>query len=339
MKKNTLILFSIILVFSNALFAKKVKFSVDMTGREINVTGIHIAGDFQTAAGFAGGDWNPATTEMLREDTTTQIYSVVVNIPAFRKYEYKFVNGVEGYEVEFIPEESRVGYDFVDNRWVYVDSLANDIMEIGAIKFEANAPEGLTLVRFKVNLINQAAISSQGVHVAGNFQGWDPKKTRLYSFGNSVYEIINYVKTGTYEYKFYNGNAATTTEIIPDSCAINKNRSKAITDHIVLETVCFSKCDNVCEAVVMSSSNEIAPTQRQLSPNPMSEYSILKLDEGIFTLTLSDMTGKMLRNYQKIQGNTSLRIEKETLPQGVYLLTILNTTTQERAWSKLMVDF
>jgi hypothetical protein len=70
----------------------------------------------------------------------------------------------------------------------------------------------------------------------------------------------------------------------------------------------------------------------------MSEYSILKLDQGVFTLTLSDMAGKKLRNYQKIQGNTSLRIEKENLPQGIYLLTILNTATQEQAWSKLVVE-
>ena len=117
-------------IFAMNVSAKKVKFAVDMTGQIINTTGIHISGDFQTIAGFPGGDWASNTTPLTQEGTT-DIYSIVVDIPAFAKYEYKFLNGDQFYEAEFVPVESRVGYNFDDNRWIYVDSLADDTSFVG----------------------------------------------------------------------------------------------------------------------------------------------------------------------------------------------------------------
>ena len=123
MKKSVLISVALVLVLT--LSAKKVKFEVDMTDQAISTYGVHVSGDFQTLAGYSGGDWQPGTTPMTNEPGT-QIYSVVVEIPAFAKYEYKFLNGDQWYDVEFVPMESRVGYNFNDNRWIFVDSITND---------------------------------------------------------------------------------------------------------------------------------------------------------------------------------------------------------------------
>ena len=88
------------LVFNTGfVFAKKVKFAVDMTGQVISPNGVHISGDFQTEAGYPT-DWDAEATTLTKEGSTN-IYSVTVNIPAFRKYEYKYVNGDKFYEVEF----------------------------------------------------------------------------------------------------------------------------------------------------------------------------------------------------------------------------------------------
>ena len=57
-------------IFAMNVSAKKVKFAVDMTGQIINTTGIHISGDFQTIAGFPGGDWASNTTPLTQEGTT-----------------------------------------------------------------------------------------------------------------------------------------------------------------------------------------------------------------------------------------------------------------------------
>src|SRR6185503_10791552 len=98
MKKALLI--SAVLFISVGAFAKKVKFSVDMDTITINVNGVHVTGDFQDEAGFAS-DWDPGTTAMLQDVSDPSIYSIVLDIPAFQKYEFKFVNGIFGYETEF----------------------------------------------------------------------------------------------------------------------------------------------------------------------------------------------------------------------------------------------
>lgn len=55
----------------------------------ISPDGVHVAGDFQSEAGFPG-DWDPATTALT--NTSGTIYSVTLNIPD-GNYQYKFVNG------------------------------------------------------------------------------------------------------------------------------------------------------------------------------------------------------------------------------------------------------
>ena len=88
MKKYFLLLTAIfICTFS---FARKVKFSVDMDTVTINTTGVHVMGDFQMILGCTV-DFDAACTPLTQEASTT-IYSTVVDIPAFAKYEYIFVN-------------------------------------------------------------------------------------------------------------------------------------------------------------------------------------------------------------------------------------------------------
>ncbi len=328
--RNFLLLLILSFVIS-ASYAKKVRFACDMTGQVVNVTGIHISGDFQTAAGFAGGDWNSATTPLTQEGIT-DIYSIVVDIPAFTKYEYKFVNGDLFYEVEFVPEPSRVGYNFNDNRWIYIDSLANDTSDIGALIFGGNAPAGLTMVRFYVDM---AALtpSVNGVHVAGSFQGFDPTTTIMYNFGTAntnglyIYEIMAYVPQGTYEYKFYNGNSTGTEEIVPGICSVNNNREISVTSDTLLNLVCFGSC--IPCATGFSEIN--APMSFTTFPNPSSGFINVSWDSEIpvNSIFLQDITGRVVRKYNILNGQR-LIIEKEMLPAGIYIMRIsdsINATT------------
>ena len=95
MKK--LILLLIIGCSITNLNAKFVKFSVDMSEQTINALGVHVAGDFQKIAGYTE-DWNSSIT-ILSKEGNTSIYSIVVNIPANNKYEFKFINGDQFYEI------------------------------------------------------------------------------------------------------------------------------------------------------------------------------------------------------------------------------------------------
>ncbi len=318
----------------NFSFAKRVKFAVSMLGQDLSPNGIHVTGDFQTSAGYTGGNWQADVTKMVKE-LDTNIYSIIVDIPAFTKYEYKFVNGDKFYEVEFVPVESRVGYNFNDNRWLFVDSLANDTTFVGAILFAGNAPAGLNLVRYMVDMQTVATIALNGVHLAGNFQSWSPNNIRLYSFGDSIYEIISYVNIGDYEFKYYNGNTLANSEIVPQSCAVNSNREIHVSKDTVLSAVCFSKCSscyNTGFETVMSMINYT------VYPNPSSGFITVNFHDNIIYhhITLTDVTGKEIGNYD-IYNDTNFKIEKQALSKGIYFVNVF-TGNGLRSSQKLVVN-
>jgi hypothetical protein len=322
MKKS--ILFFLLLLAAAPVFAKKVKFAVDMTGQVVDTAGVHVTGDFQALAGYAGGDWMPNTTVMTQEVSDTNIYSVIVDIPAFRVYEFKFLNGDQTYNVEFVPYESRVLYNFNDNRWIYIDSLANDTTTFGPVVFGANAPLGKYLLRFRVDMTNVASVSTNGVHVGGAFQNWDAGATRMYSFDGTMYEYIAYVDTGMnslqHEFKYANGNTSSDYETVPSDCAVNGNRATTVPKDSILESVCFGYCTN-CLSIGIHEQQQVS--KLLLSPNPTSDYSLLQINdrEPAHEISIADVSGRCVRIYSSYEGN-ALCLEKGELGEGLYIITV-----------------
>lgn len=293
-----------------------------MTGQVINTTGVHVMGDFQDEAGFANGDWQPNTALMLPDNQDSILFSIVVDIPAFRKYEYRFLNGDQSYETEFIPLESRVGYDFIDNRWLYVDSLSDDTTFVGAIVFGGNAPAGLTLMRFLVDMQNEdVGINPSGIHLSGNFQGWNSSQTTLYSFIPNVYEVIQYDTLGVKEYVFVNGNgiaAGSYEESLPDSCATNQHRTTLLTGDTVFPTVCFGSCA-ACTGTGIQENNSLP---LQLFPNPCSSISRLAWGSSQdLVIRVFNAEGKTVKSIQVTQQD-HLDLSREHLPSGVYNVSV-----------------
>jgi hypothetical protein len=321
----------ILILVTTASYGKKVKFAVDMTGQIMNPTGMHISGDFQDEAGYPA-DWESNTTSLIQEGST-DIWSIVVDIPAFMKYEYKFVNGDQFYDAEFVPEYSRVGYNFNDNRWLYVDSLADDTTFIGNMIFAGNAPAGMLLFRTLVDL-SQVAVSGNGVHLAGNFQGWNPATTILYSFGSNVYEVITYLTAGTFEFKFYNGNTAGDAEVVPGPCSVNSSRSVTITADTILPAFCFSSC-TVCSPQSIAERNQ---DHFNVYPNPCVQSSCVQFyaDSDNRTVNINDASGRLVRTYNNVSGNRML-ISKDELERGLYIISVV-TEAQITSSGKLIID-
>ena len=237
----------------------------------------------------------------------------------WQKYEYKFLNGDQFYDSEFVPVESRVGYDFNDNRWLFVDSLANDTTFVGAILFSGNAPAGLTLVRYLVDLQHQPEISANGVHIAGDFQNWSPVNNRLYSFGSDVYEIILYFQQGTYNYKYVNGNAISESETVPSPCAVNSNRSINVSSDIVLETICYSYCTD-CKTADVNDYDQV--NSYTVYPNPLDNTANIILNENkSYNITLIDFFGRILQSYSNYCGNI-FTLYRNNLIKGIYFVKI-----------------
>lgn len=329
--KRITILFTLLLL-AQAAFSKKVHFRVDMTGQVKSPNGIHVMGDFQSIAGF-GADWTPNTCQMTQDAVDTNLYHFYTDLPAFTKYEFKYLNGDQSYEVEVVPVETQVGYNFDDNRWIYIDSLNSDTMHFAPVIFGENAPAGLQAVRFLVDMTSEP-FDANGVHVAGGFQGNNPATHRLYSFGNNVFELIAYVDTGNLSYKFYNGNTASDAETVPASCASAGNRVVNITNDVILASVCFSGCSSCYPTFVQ---NVVSAQDGGLSPNPMSDYCNLQLGPGMDTwnVAIVDLHGNYLRKYMQIS-QPVLQITRQDLLPGNYHIVMENQSGYRR-FEKLTV--
>lgn len=306
---------ALILLAASSLHAKKVKFSVDMSFEVLDSGGVHITGSFQDEAGFPGGDWQPNTTEMLQEGSTN-IYSVLVDIPAFRLYEYKFINGSGTYGLEFVPVESRVDDIMNDNRWFYLDSLDNDTLDIGAIVFSGNAPQGYYLMRHYVDM-QQQTVPATGVHVQGSYQAWNPATTILYSFDGKVYQYIAYIPTNapTASFSYVNGNTSAEAESVPAACAVATNqRGITLTDHTLLPTVCFSSCTACATSGI---ADNLATSAYKLYPNPAKERCYLAASHARITkVEVIEIGGRLVLDFSAAE--TEVAIPTSALAQGLY---------------------
>jgi len=238
MTRKALLITLVCCLFTNA-FARKVKFSTDITNYLSNMGSIQYGGIYLEL----NANTDSTTYLLMSNEPGTNIYSLVIELYSNKLYRYKFDDGKEGYGREFVPGESRAICNSCDNdwnndtidednsRWIFVDSVlkpqvtsvapttvatgqtytysvaakavsAGDTLCTGAILFGENAPAGKYLLRFKVDMKYQP-VSSAGVHVAGSFQGWDLNNMKLYSFpvsNDPDYDgVLNTYTTSTYE--------------------------------------------------------------------------------------------------------------------------------------------
>lgn len=315
MKKIVSVFFLLVAITAQA---KYIRFTVDMTDQLVSANGVHLTGDFQALLGLDGGDWQ-SNTLLLEQQADTNLYSVVLNLPAFRKYEYKYVNGDQFYEVEFVPWEARVGYDFNDNRWLYLDSLSNDTTYIGALQFGGHAPAGLSMMRFLVDMQYESGIANEGVHLVADFQDMDATATYMYSFVPGIFEVIAYAPAGTYSYAFVNGEDMSAIESIPLECANTDGyRTIYLTDHIALPAVCFSSCS----ACVASNVNEHVHTML-IFPNPSDGYTSFSFPDGnVKTVEVVDALGRSCDAWN-IQGMRQFAVDMRNYSSGVYYARVL----------------
>lgn len=319
------ILLIISILISTSIFAKKVKFAVDMTGQTISAFGVHVVGDFQVLAGYPA-DWDYAGT-LLTQEGSTDIYSIVVDIPAFRKYEFKFVNGDQGYESEYVPDEVRVGYDFDDNRWMYVDSLSNDTSFIGAVQFGLSSPANKFTIRYKVDMTN-VSLTANGVHTSTNYNAFSTVKNAMFTFTTNpslnVYEVINYVDAGSYDFNFINGNNSADKESsVPSACSNAGVRYVTVTKDTVFPDVCFNYCVSCALAGV--KENNIKTDLFNVYPNPSTNIiNITSTSEQISTVSIFNLTGQEVLAFGDL--NTfHYTINNVNLPKGIYFIKVSNS--------------
>lgn len=224
-------------------WAVQVTFQVGMTGTTVSPNGVHLTGEFQ--------GWNPGSTPLA--NIGNGLWSVTVEITP-GTYQYKFVNGNDWGFDEVVPASCGVdngfgGYNRTVNLLGGSDILLSPVCFGGCIACEPEAPQYQT-VTFRVNM-SETTESPNGVHIAGNFQGWNPLGTPMTNEGDGIWSFSSEFLEGTQlSYKFINGNAWPQQENVPSSCGVGDgfggfNRTYTVgSSGEMLPIVCFGSCSN-----------------------------------------------------------------------------------------------
>lgn len=104
-------------------------------------------------------------------------------------------------------------------------------------------------VKFNV-VMSQETVSPNDLHLAGNFNGWNPSAIQLFDpDGDDIWSVtIPLLENTTFNYKFFNGNTLLESETVPNGCAVDvpfigtARELKTGNSDLVLPVVCFNAC-------------------------------------------------------------------------------------------------
>ena len=223
-----------------------VTFSVDMSLENVNNSGVYITGDFMNHLGYA--DWSTDILQLSNEEGSN-VYSItLLGIPN-GSYNYKFINGNSwGYDENLSGLPCSISDGF--GSFIRTFSITTGTTQVGPFCYEECEDCDFPVsVLFKVDMTNEA-ISPNGVHIAGEFQNWDPSANQMSDDdGDGVFELGFEINVGTYEFKFINGNdwdgMANDNESIPSSCNVNGNREIVLSSDTIIQ-YCYNQCYDIC---------------------------------------------------------------------------------------------
>ena len=223
-----------------------VTFLVDMSLVNVNNSGVFISGDFMNHLGF--DDWSTDILELTNEEGNN-IYSITISGIPNGTYNYKFLNGNSwGYDenLDGLPCSISDGF----GSYIRTFSIVTGTTQVGPFCYqECDACDFPVNVTFKVDMTNEA-VSPNGVHIAGEFQNWDPAASQMSDDDeDGIYELEFELNVGTYEFKYINGNnwdgMANDNESIPSSCNVNGNREIIVSSDTTIQ-YCYNQCYDMC---------------------------------------------------------------------------------------------
>ena len=194
-------------------------------------------------------DDGPETVVQMEYDGTQGWFSETLFVPEGATVRYRFQSSQIPSDVETVPPSCGTdsGAGFAERSvTVGASPVSVDRVCFGACSPCAYPPQQITL---RVDL-GDLTPHPDGVHVAGDFQGWDPAGTEMAPQGDGVYAHTLSLDVGeTILYKFINGAAwGGLEEIELEGCGVPNgmggwNRSLTVEPGTgVLPAVCFEAC-------------------------------------------------------------------------------------------------
>lgn len=217
------------------VIAQTLTFKVDMSLSTPSPLGVHVAGDFQ--------GWDPSATQLFDLDGDN-IYEITLEGEFSGDYEYKFINGNDW------GDDEQFSGECINSNQNRVFSVTSSTTLVGPFCYEECGPCIMPVdVKFMVDMSNED-VSSNGVHIAGDFQGWDPSSSQMTDEdGDGIYETSFELNIGTYQYKFVNGNDWSGTnndnESVPVDCNFQGNREVVLSSDSTIQ-FCYNQCVETC---------------------------------------------------------------------------------------------
>jgi 1,4-alpha-glucan branching enzyme len=298
-----------------------VTFRVNMSQQTVGTNGVHVSGSFN--------NWNPAVTPMTL--TTNGVYEATVAITAGTTIQYKFINGNTFATQETVPSACGVANDVGGFDREITVGTTNETLPLVCFGECSNCIIPTTSnVTFRVNM-SQQTVGTNGVHVSGSFNNWNPAGTPMTLTTNGVYEATVAITAGTtIQYKFINGNTFATQETVPSACGVANDvggfdREITVgTTNETLPLVCFGECSNCIIPTTSNVTFRVNMSQQTVGTNGVhvsgsfnnwnpAGTPMTLTTNGVYEATVAITAGTIVQ-YKFINGNTFAT--QETVPSA-----------------------
>lgn len=294
-----------------------VTFLVNMANETVSPDGVHYVGELQ--------GWTPGDSPMTDADGDG-IYEITLTAEVGSIAQFRFLNGNDWAFSEAVPAECGVDDGFgAMNRSFLVGEIENVYGPIcfgGCTDCEPIVEPTMVNVTFQVNMANET-VSTDGVFVAGNFQGWTPGTTELTDVdGDGIYTYSASIEANsTIAYKFLNGNVwGTPEETVPAECGVDNgfggfNRGLMVpANDTTLGVVCFGTCSDCLPQTLVIVTLQVDMTNQSVTNDEVyvagsfngwnaTESLMIPLGNGIYQLPIAVNAGEVI-SYKFINGTT-----------------------------------
>ena len=330
------------ILYSISIFGIDVTFQLNVQGLNVNANGVSIAGDFQ--------GWAPGTT-FLTDTNADGIYEYTASLTEGTTISYKYINGTTWTDEENVPGSCGAPNGFGGFNRTFIVPTNNIVLEPVCFSSCTNCPTiapQITAV-FQVDMSNEI-VSPNGVHLAGDFQGWNPSSILMNDMGGGLYEAQVSVDQNTIlTYKFVNGNDWNSDENPPFDCATddgngNTNRTfQTGTENVIIGPVCFNQCAACIEPTPVLVTFRTDLSNETISSNgvylvgtfnnwdtiatPMSQYAPNKFEAVVVLNSNQTVQYKIINGYG--WSNQEIVPESCGIPNGIGSFDRTYTTTNQ----------
>ncbi|GEM_PF-4501226 len=306
------------LTLAKAAYSPSVTFKVKMAGLVVPAEGVHIAGAFQSEAGYPE-DWNPATTQLTDADAD-DIYEITLTLTGVipgESYRYKFINGNDWAVSEGVPPICGMEGDFagIYDRFITIPTDGTSTIVLAPVCFGGcdtncgndvdycspsapvysveNNPEFITATTHQANTIESTGTVASNSTVTFRAANTITLKSGFHAQANSDFHALI--------------GDCTTTRLTADSVVTTTTKVQL-----------SNEIASITETVKLS----------QNVPNPFTGNTeinyYLPPSTNQASLYLVDLMGRSVNDFLlKETGAGRIIIEGNTLQPGVYFYTMV----------------